>query len=214
MSIKFDNVAGEAVKIKVDYFKFENGENRFRMVGDVLPRYVYWKKTPDGKKTMNVECLAFNRDMEKFDNVVVDNFRKYFPDDNCSWSYLVKAFDEDGKLVVLALKKKLFGAILTMAKKHLGNPTDPDTGWECVVDREKTGNNVYDVAYTLDQLESKKHPLTDEQKAEIAESKTIDEMFPRQTPEEQKTFIEKIWFSVSEEDDVDADAESEFDDDI
>lgn len=212
MAIAFDDVAGEAKKIKVDYYKFTDGENAFRMVGDVLPRYVYWKKTPDGQKTMNVECLSFNRDKEKFDNAEKDWFNHYFSDDKCSWSYLVKSFDEDGKLVVVALKKKLFQSILNMAKKHLGDPTNPDKGWVVNVERVKTGPLVYNVAYELDQLGCKKMPLTDEQKEEVANSPTIDAMFPRQTPEEQKAFIEKVWFSTEPEEEADEEVVDEFDD--
>ena len=215
MAIAFDNVSGEAIKQKVDYFKFEEGENLFRMVGDVLPRYVYWKKTPDGAKTMNVECLAFNRDSEKFDNEVEDNFNRHFPDERCSWSYLVKAFDNEGKLVVVALKKKLFQSILAMARKHLGDPTDPKDGWTVSVEKAITGPLVYNVAYELDQLGCKKSPLTDEQIEELAESPTIEEMFIRQTPEEQKSFIEKIWFSTPDDEEVDTEVVDEVvDDDI
>ena len=213
MALKFEDVSGEAKKNKVDYFKFEEGENLFRMVGDVLPRYVYWKKTPDGAKTMNVECLGFNRDEEKFDNVTTDWFNHYFPDDRCSWSYLVKAFDADGKLVVVALKKKLFQSILGMARKHLGDPTNPEDGWVVSVEKLITGPLVYNVAYELDQLGCKKLALTEEQIEELAESPTIEEMFIRQTPEEQKAFIEKIWFSTPDDEEIDEEDIEELEDD-
>jgi len=217
MALKFNDVHGENKKQKIDYYKFEDGENRFRMVGDILPRYVYWKKTPDGSKNMSIECLGFDRDQEKFTNITKDWFSHYFPEDKCSWSYLVQVFDpEDKKLKVLGLKKKLFGQILTMAKKHLGDPTDPDSGWEVVVERKKTGPLPFNVEYTLEQMSCSTQPLTDEQKETLEEGKTIEELFPVQSPEEQKAFIEKVWFSkpeVKEEEEVDSDAVDAMDDD-
>lgn len=229
MAIDFNDTAGSAKKIEVDYYKFENGTNEFRMVGGILPRYVYWKKTPDGSKNMSIECLSFDRDLEKFTNSTKDWFSHYFPKEKCSWSYLVQVFDaKDGKLKVLSLKKKLFQQIIDMAKKHLGSPTDPDKGWMVVVERKKTGPLVYNVEYTLDQMSCKINPLTDEQKAIFAEAKEnnrlIDGLFPVQTPEEQKNFIEKVWFSPAEDKEEANEAKAsdmpestvmdEFDDDI
>jgi len=224
MALSFNDTAGEAKKTEIDYYKFEDGENRFRMVGDILPRYVYWKKTPDGTKNMSVECLSFDRDLEKFTNITKDWFQHYFPEEKCSWSYLVQVFDpDDGKLKVLSLKKKLFQQILDMAKKHLGDPTDPNKGWEVVVERKKTGPLPFNVEYHLDQMSCKGQPLNAEQKKVVSEAKTIDELFPVQTPEEQKGFIEKIWFSAHQEQEAqepkasdmpDKSVADEFDDDI
>lgn len=214
MSLGFNDLPAEAVKTKVDYYKFENGTNEFRIVGDILPRYVYWKETPDGNKTMNVECLAFDREKVAFTNTETDWFQHYFPEDRCSWSYLCKAYDTEGKLTVLVLKKKMFAAIKTLAAKHLGDITDPDKGSLIVVEREKTGPLPFNVEYTVDQLSCKELPLTDEQKKEVAETPTIEEMFPRPTPAEQKAFIEKVWFSAPAEIAVDKETLTDMNDDI
>ena len=217
MALKFNETAGAARHIKVDYYKFKDGENIFRMVGDIIPRYVYWKKTLDGSKNMSIECLGFDRDQEKFLNAEKDWFLHYFPKDKCSWSYLVQVFDpEDKKLKVLGLKKKLFQQIRDMAKKHLGDPTAVE-GWSVVVNRNKTGPLAFNVEYNLDQLSCKKNTLTQEQQDIFKESKNIDELFPRQTPDEQKIFIEKVWFSkpeVKEEEEMPKDVATDFDDDI
>lgn len=200
MALKFGDVNGEAKKSNVDYFKFEDGKNRFRIVGDVLPRYVYWKKSPDGNKNLSVECLAFDRDQEKFTNIEKDWFQHYFPSDKCSWSYLVQVIDlDDGKLKVLGLKKKLFQQILEMANEHHGDPTDPAKGWDCVVNRKKTGALTFNVEYTLDQLASKPRPLNSEEKEAIADLKSIEDLFPRPSPDEQKAFIEKVWINVEQD---------------
>lgn len=217
MAMNFNDVNGEAKKTKVDYFKFKDGKNSFRMIGEILPRYVYWKKTPDGSKNMSIECLGFDRELEKFTNITKDWFQHYFPEEKCSWSYLVQVIDpSDGKIKVLGLKKKLFGHIISMAKDHLGDPTDPENGWMVVVNRTKTGPLTFNVEYTLDQLSCKKHELDSEMLEKVAELKTMEELFPIQSPEEQKAFIEKIWFSKPEveEEDASDDDMSHFDDDI
>ena len=202
--------AGEAVKNKLDYIKFEFGTNKMRMVGDILPRYAYWKRLNDNN--IPVECLAFDREQETFTNIEKDWFKHYFPKkengDNmtCSWSYVIRVIDpKDGKIKLCGLKKKLFEQIQDMAKKHLGDPTDPDTGWEIVFEKKKTGPMPFNVEYTLDQMECKKQPLTDEQKAEVAEMPPIDEILPRPTADQQHEFIKKAWLEpeTKEEDNVD-----------
>ena len=223
MAIKFGDVHGEAIKNNIDYYKFTEGKNHFRLVGEVLPRYVYWNKSPDGNKNLSVECLAFDRDLEKFTNTEKDYFQEYFPDKKCSWSYLVQVIDLDegedkGKVKVLGLKKKLFQQILEVANEHHGDPTDPDKGWDCVVSRKKTGPLSYNVEYTLDQLASKPRALSPTEKEAIADLKPIEQLFPRPTPAEQKAFIEKVWFS-EDEDDVpeeakEAAAKEKFEEDI
>jgi hypothetical protein len=212
MGKSWDDSAGEAVKTKLDYIKFEMGVNKMRMVGDILPRYAYWKRLKDNN--IPVECLAFDRDEEAFLNQEMDWFKHYFPkkDDGknmtCSWSYVIRVFDpKDGKLKLCGLKKKLFEQIQDMAKKHLGDPTNPDTGWEVVFTKRSTGPLPFNVEYTLDQLDCKVQPLTDEQKEIVAEMPSIDEVLPRQTPEQQKAFIETAWLNASEnESNVDDDA--------
>jgi len=202
MALKFTEINGEAKKSNADYLKFVDGTNTFRLVGEVLPRYVYWKKTPDGSKTMFVECLSFDRDQEKFTNVETDHFSNMFPDERCSWAYVVQAIDRtDGKLKVVALKKRMFEAVVDTAKKHLGDPTDVESGWDIVVERKKTGPLAYNVEYNLDVLSLKQSPLSDEDKALVADLKPIEDLFPRQTPEEQKAYIDKVWGNGSPDED-------------
>ena len=208
MAKSFGDVNGTAKTTKIDYLKFEDGDNIFRMVGGVLPRYVYWHKTPKGT-SIAIECLGFDRDSEEFKNLEKDWFQEYFPDIKCKWSYVVQAFDKDGNLKVVSLRKQMFESILANAKKHWGDVTDPDEGTELVVTKKKTGPQAFNVAYEIDVMSCKKKPLTDEQKEKVANSPTIDELFPRQTSDEQKANIERIWFSKEEEQETD-----EADDDI
>ena len=107
MAIKFGNIEGKAKKSSVEAYAYKDGDNKIRMVGDVLPRYVYWLTTADGKR-VPMECLGFDRDKEQFTNIEKDWIRHYFPDLKCSWAYAVQCIDSDGKVKILNLKKKLF----------------------------------------------------------------------------------------------------------
>jgi hypothetical protein len=127
MAISFKNTKGKAIKNTVEAFEYKDGDNTVRIFGGVLPRYIYWLKGTNGKD-IPVECLAFSREEERFNNEEVDHVPRYFPDLKCSWSYAVNCIDpKDGKEKVLLLKKKLFEQIITAAE-DLGDPTDPDTG--------------------------------------------------------------------------------------
>ena len=198
MALSFNDTSGSAKSTKVDYFKFIDGDNEFRLVGPVLPRYVYWNTTPSGTPVA-LECLGFNRETESFDNKEKDWFDHYFPDIKCKWSYVVQGYDKDGKLKVISLRKKMFEAIKQNAAKHWGDPTHPDTGMSIIVTKVKTGPKAFNVEYTIDVLGCKVLPLTEAQKTELKENPTIDELFPRQTPEEQKLNIERIWFKKEDE---------------
>lgn len=193
MAIKFRDTSGTAKKSNIKWYQFKEGLNRFRMVGDILPMYVYWKVN-NNNKNLPVECLSFNREEERFDNIEKDWFSYYFPEAKCQWSYVVKAFDEEGNLVTVQLKKRMFKQIQDAAE-DLGDPTDPDKGWEIVVKREKTGAANWNVEYSLQILKCSTMPLTKEQKELIKESPTIDEELPRPKPDEQKKFIEKNYLS-------------------
>jgi hypothetical protein len=206
MSKTFGAAHGSAKKHNVDYAKLVEGVNEFRLVGQLLPRYAYWKelKSQGNSFSIPIECLSFNRDKEEFDNLEKDWFKHYFPTDKCVWSYLVQAIDKDNKLLMFGLKKKLFDQIQTAAES-LGDPTDPEAGWSIKFNKKKTGVNAFNVEYELLQLQLKKQPLSKEQLEAIKDIKPIDELIPRQTPEQQKAFIEQAWFA-EEESNVDNDS--------
>lgn len=191
MAISFKNTKGKAVKNSVESFEYKDGDNVVRLVGDVLPRYVYWLKGTNGKD-IPVECLSFDRDLEKFTNAEKDHVRDMYPDLKCSWAYSVKCIDpKDGKVKALNLKKKLFQDIVTTAN-DLGDPTDPDTGWDVVFKRVKTGPLPFNVEYQLRPLACKVRPLSEAERAAVAEAKTIDADYPRPTPDEVKATLDRI----------------------
>lgn len=189
MAIKFGEVAGKAKK-GANQYTFKDGENVIRLFGDVLPRYVYWVKGKNGKD-IPVECLSFDRNKEKFTNMEKDWVRDYFPELKCSWAYVVQGFDvNEKKAVVVNLKKKLFEQIMNAAE-DLGDPTDPETGWDVVFKKTKTGALAFNVEYTLSVLRCKKRALTEEELEVINAAPSIDELVPRLTPDEQKKFLDE-----------------------
>ena len=104
MAIKFADSKGAAQKSSILQYTYVEGDNSVRMIGDILPRYVYWIKGENGKN-IPMECLAFNRDKEAFDNVQTDWVRKYHPEMKCGWAYAIQCL-HDGQVKVLNLKKK------------------------------------------------------------------------------------------------------------
>jgi hypothetical protein len=192
MALAFTSTKGKAGSNKVDSFEYKDGENVVRLFGGVLPRYVYWLKGTNGKD-IPVECLAFDREKEKFNNLEHDHVPEFFPDKKCSWAYSINCIDvKNGKVVALNLKKKLFEQIISLAGDLEADPTDPDDGWDVVFKRQKTGPLPFNVEYTLSQIKSKKRKLSAEEREMIAQAKDIDSKFPRPTPEEVKANVEKI----------------------
>lgn len=191
MALSFKNTKGKAQSNKVEAYEYKDGENTVRLIGGVLPRYIYWLKGSNNKD-IPVECLAFSREKEKFDNMEKDHVPDFYPEAKCSWSYTVNCIDpRDNKVKALNLKKKLFEQILTAAE-DLGDPTDPDTGWDVVFKRVKTGPLAFNVEYTLQVLRCKPRALTEEERALADAAKSIDEKYPRPTEAEVLALLEKI----------------------
>lgn len=196
----FGNTNGSAIKNAADAYKYKDDENKVRLIGGILPRYVYWLKGTNNKD-IPVECLSFSREKEKFDNLERDYVKDFFPDLKCSWAYSMLCIDpSDGKVKVLNLKKKLFEQIKNAAE-DLGDPTDPVTGWDVVFKRTKTGPAAFNVEYTLSVLRCKNRPLSEDELAAVAKSKAIEELVPRNTPEEIKALLDKITSGVTDDED-------------
>lgn len=208
MAISFKNTKGKAQKSSVESYVYKDGENRVRLIGDVLPRYVYWVKGTNNKD-IPIECLAFSREKEKFDNLVKDHVPAFYPDIKCSWSYVVNCIDPtDGKEKALNLKKKLFEQIVQTAQDLEMDPTDFDTGFDVVFRRTKTGPLAFNISYDLSPLKCKQRALTEEERAVATAAKSIDEKYPCATPEEQLALLQKIAAGAAEESD-ESDAEKE-----
>lgn len=199
MALSFSNTKGKAQSNKVEAYEYKDGENTVRLVGGVLPRYIYWIKGSNNKD-IPVECLAFSRDKEKFDNIEKDHVPAFYPDLKCSWSYTVNCIDpKDGKVKALNLKKKLFEQIVSAAE-DLGDPTDMDTGWDVVFKRTKTGPLAFNISYDLSVLRCKPRKLTDAEREAAQAAKSIDEKYPRPTEAEVLALLEKVTTNADEGD--------------
>lgn len=208
MALSFNNAKGGAIKDRADAFEMKNGENKIRMIGDLLARYVYWIKG-ENNKSIPFECLEFDRQQEKFLKEEKDWVKEYYPDLKCSWAYAIQGIDpSDGKLKIWNLKKKLLEQIMSAAE-DLGDPTNPETGWDVVFEKKKTGPLPINVAYELKVLRCKPRPLTEAEREILAELKSMDEVLPRPTPDQQKALLEKIKNGPAAEN-IDEDVGDEF----
>jgi len=198
MALSFNKQTGGAQKSSIDTFQYVDGDNKMRVVGDILARYVYWIKG-ENDKNIPMECLSFDRNSERFNNVDKDWVREYYPDLKCGWSYATQCI-EGGKVKVVNLKKKLWEQIITAAE-DLGDPTDPDTGWDICFKRVKTGPLPYNVEYQLQALKCKPRPLTDEERDLVADLKSMDDVMSRPTPDAQKELLDRVRGASNEADD-------------
>ncbi len=188
--LRFVDSKGKAEKNKIDSYKMVDGENRVRFFGNVLARYVYWLKG-ENNKDIPFECLSFNRNTEKWDNVEVDWVKRYYPDLKPSWNYSILCL-HNGEVKLFNLKTKLMNQILDAAKDLELDPTDPDTGFDIVFDKKKTGPAVMNVEYVLRVLKLKSRALTEDERALIDAAKPIEEIMPRPTAEQQKELLDKL----------------------
>ena len=208
MALSFNKSKGGAQKSSINTFQYVDGDNSVRLVGDILARYVYWIEG-ENNKNIPFECLSFDRNEERFNNKEKDWVREYYPDLTCGWSYAMQCI-HNGELKVINLKKKLFEQILTAAE-DLGDPTDPDTGWDVKFKRVKTGPQKYNVEYQLQVLKCKSRPLDDEERSLIADLKSMDDVMPRPTPDAQKELLDRIREGAAQASNLDEDAiEEEF----
>ena len=108
---------------------------------------------------------------------------------------------------VVNLKKKLWEQIITAAE-DLGDPTDPETGWDIKFKRVKTGPLPYNVEYQLQPLKCKPAALSAADAALAAEVKSMDEVMSRPTPDAQKELLDRVRQANTTE--VDETLEAEF----
>jgi len=189
MALAFNQTKGEAQKSNIVTYQYNDGDNKVRLVGDVLARYVYWV-TGENNKNLPLECLSFDRNEERFNNKEKDWVREFYPDLKCGWSYAMQCID-NGQIKVINLKKKLWEQILTAAE-DLGDPTDVDTGWDICFKRVKTGPLPYNVEYQLQALKCKPRALSDSEKEVLVNLKSMDEVMPRPTPDAQKELLDRL----------------------
>ena len=204
MALSFNKQTGGAQKSSITTFQYKDGDNKMRIVGDILARYVYWIQGENGKN-IPMECLSFDRNSERFNNSEKDWVREYYPDLKCGWSYATQCID-NGEVKVVNLKKKLWEQIITAAE-DLGDPTDVNTGWDICFKRVKTGPLPYNVEYQLQALKCKPRALEEGELAIIADLKSMDDVMSRPTPDAQKELLDRVRNHGDETDDEALDAE-------
>ena len=204
MALSFNKQTGGAQKSSISTYQYKDGDNKMRVVGDILARYVYWIKG-ENDKNIPMECLSFDRNSERFNNQDKDWVREYYPDLKCGWSYATQCI-QDGEVKVVNLKKKLWEQIITAAE-DLGDPTDHNTGWDICFKRVKTGPLPYNVEYQLQALKCKPRALDAAELAAIADLKSMDDVMSRPTPDAQKELLDRVRNHGDETDDEALDEE-------
>lgn len=163
---------------------------RIRLVGDLLPNYIYWLENKEGgKRTRNV--TNFNRSTEEFDNSVDDPIARLVkprnPKIEPQFAYVTKVINrEDGKEYILELKATVYKSIVQFAQDpDWGDPTHPEKGYDFKVEKKRTGPLPQNVKYVLTPSRLTT-PLSDEEKA-MLKSSSIDlaKLYKQETPEEQ-----------------------------
>lgn len=213
MSSNFMKTKPTASFEKVDRYKIRDGTNTIRIFGNLLAKYNYWiDKVP-------FEDLTFNRETQVRDSAEKDWVKEYYPDLKSQFGYVIQCLDlndrNNPKVVVFDVKKKLLeqiqAAAVDLAEEGEDplDPTDLDNGWDIVWDRKKTGPSTMNVAHELRVLKLKKRAVTDVERELILKAKTVEELFPRETPEKQKERLDKI--RGGNQGDMDSDISDEFD---
>ena len=192
--VSWDKAKGSAgtgtQRREVQRLTLDIGDNKLRLIGDVLPRYVYWTTTNEGKK-MPVECLRFNRQTEQFDDKQPDPFKEL---DESIWSdkpqfaYVCNAIDRrDNQVKLFDLKSTIYRQIVDYASNpEYGNPADSKSGYDITVKKEKTGPLPQNVKYTCIPTRASVS-LTKEE--EELEKYDLDRIYKRQTYDEQKQWL-------------------------
>lgn len=196
--LSFNNVKGQAQKSGVQSYDFKpTGDHKVRLFGSIIPRYVYWLKGSNNK-SLPVQCLDFNRQTQKFDGAQKDWVKQMYPSMKCQWAYTMLCVHE-GKVKAFNFKRKLFGQIMTLAQ-DLGDPTDLETGWDLYFQKKKTGPLDINVQYTVQQIKCSKGqgPVDEATRKLIQDSKPAQQVFSRNTPEQQKVFLQKLLTNSSE----------------
>ena len=183
----------------IERLRIDSAETKIRFVGPVMPRYVYWVVTNEGKK-YPLECLSFDRETEQFTNQR-DPFKEiseHVYNEKPQFAYVCNIIDrKDGNLKLLDLKTTIYKQLVDYATNiDYGSPADPDNGYDITIKREKTGPQPQNVKYTV--MPSRNTvALTDAEKD--LELYNLDAIFKRQTYEEQKEWLLKNTAYFTEE---------------
>jgi hypothetical protein len=167
------------------------GETRVRLIGEVLPRYVYWIVDKEGKRRP-VECLRFDRKTETFtkeDDPMMEVDEAIYSD-KPQFAYVCNVIDrKDKKIKLFDLRSTIYQQIVDYAANpEYGNPADPDNGYDITIKKEKTGPLPQNVKYTCVPARGNV-PLTEDERA--MELYDLEAIVKRMTYMEQKEWLLK-----------------------
>lgn len=176
----------ERLKIPTD------GSVTVRLIGNVLPRYVYWVTTNEGKR-MPQECLEFDRGEEKFKPESANPFKEIGEEvysDKSQFAYICNVIDRaDGKVKLLDLKRTIYTAVCEYARNpEYGNPADEVKGYDITIKKDKTGPLPQNVKYGIMPGRESKPLSEEENKLELYD---LEKMYVRPTYDDQKTWLIK-----------------------
>jgi hypothetical protein len=175
--------------VRVDWKS--RSELRCRLISGVLPRYVYWVVTKDGKKR-SIECLGFNRETQSFDANLQDPMKEVPAElysEKPQFAYVTQVIDRQAQSVALLdpIKKQAFEDIVKLAQNpEYGDPSDPIKGYDLTISKTKTGPLPQNVKYSVLAGRSSTPLTEDEQKLEKYD---LEKLFKRPTYEEQKKWL-------------------------
>ena len=171
-------------------------EAQVRLVGEVVPRYIYWVTTREGKKR-SIECLSFNRETQSFDPSLKDPMQEVpkdiygsKPDEKAQFGYVTHVIDrKESKLKLFdPIKKTVFDKIVALAQKPaFGDPSDPVKGYDITITKRKKGPLPQNVEYDAVPSDRSTSPLSDAEKE--FKLYDLDKLLKRPTYDEQKAWL-------------------------
>ena len=175
---------------EVERLSMQIGDTKFRLIEEVLPRYVYWVTTNEGKK-MPVECLRYSRVTETFDDSVPDPLKEVDEaifGDKPQFAYICNVIDRsDGKIKLFDLRATIYRQIVDYAtNQEYGNPDDVKTGYDLTIKKEKTGPLPQNVKYTTIPARASTELTDAETGLELFD---LERIYKRQTYDEQKQWL-------------------------
>lgn len=112
------------------YYKFKNGDNKFRILSQPITGWVDWKDKPEGGRTPV-------RTQEKQDNLQNDKSPKHF------WSFVIWDYAESNIKIMEITQATIQDAIYSLhSSDEWGNPTGYDLNVKKTGEKMETKYNV------------------------------------------------------------------------
>lgn len=184
------NKGGNGERREIKRLALNVGDTRIRLLGNLMPRYVYWVTTKEGRK-MPIECLQFDRETEQFDNNAPDPVKEIDEEvynEKASFAYVCNVLDRsDGEVKLMDLRATIYQQIVDYAvNPDYGNPADETSGYDLTIKKEKTGPLPQNVKYSIIPARNNS-PITDEEKE--LELYNLDTIFKRTDYDKQKQWL-------------------------